>query len=449
MSTDLNSIFNVQLSTEDKLSKAKIQLNHNSPFYSYLVEHLHLVESKRVPTMGVTDKGTCYYSKEWVDTLPLSQLIGVLAHEISHLALRHHQRQNHRNILVNGGSLWNIAIDISNNYLLVENSFELPSDGIIPSNGTVEVFGHKVEDIASKSSEEIYEELKAHLKQMVQEGKATVGSSDGVEGDSEGDSSPSAGDKYSVNGGKAGSFDEHLWGDSKPEGGEDGEGEEGKGQVPNSSGKDWDKILAEAYNHAKMIGKTPAGMAREFEELHRGKVNWRSILRRTVASKIPYDMTYRRPNRKYLPHDIYMPSFIGESIKVIVSLDTSGSISAKDISDFMSEVISISKSFSNVEFRVLTHDTHVHDDVKVSTHSIQKLLQMKPRGGGGTSHKPLYEYIQKKRMHREELKLLVSFTDGYSDFPEKKPFVDTIFVLAGGHIPKEQMPKWATTICIE
>jgi len=455
---DKTNIFFAELTTEDRLSKAKIKLNKSFPFFAYIVEHLRFkeVNTPQVQTMGVDIKGNCYYNKTFVDKLPEAQLMGVLCHEVQHPALRHFQRQGHRNILVNGGSLWNVAIDIANNYLLVQNGLELPPEGIIPSGNSVVVFNVTIDNLDIKSAEEIYEELLAGLeKNGAKKVKGQGGQEQGQSGQGGGDQ----GDEYESSG-KAGSFDQHIKdgvGEEEGEGkGKDGDKEEGEGQggagdkegegVPNV---DWDKVVAEAFNHAKMIGKSPAGFDRYFEELHAPKVNWRTLLRKTIASFLPYDYTYRRPNKKYSCHDIYMPSIYGESIRVICSIDTSGSISQKDLEAYISEMIGISKSFSNVEFRVLTHDTDVHDDIPIYNGHVNKIKQLQIHGGGGTSHIPLYEHIEKNR-RKWNTNLLVSFTDGYSAFPDKRPGIETIFVLSGGHCPKENMPAWSRkVVCLD
>ena len=433
------NIFEVNLSTRDRISKSKIQTHRRTPFFSYLIEHLHFVESDRVPTMGVDAKGNCYYNAEFVDSLESTKLDGVLAHEVMHLALRHPDRGKNRNITINGNTLWNIAIDISVNHILVENQFSLPECGIIPRGGTVEVYGIIIENIPLKSSEEIYEELKAGIKKLVQQSK-------GKGKNKSGDENTITVSGFDDNEGKG--FDSHDWDNSK-EGTEESEGKEGEGELSEKlKGKDWDKIIAEAYQHAKLVGKCPAGFEREIENLHKHKLNWHALLRKTVSSKLPYDLTYRKPNKKYLWGDIYQPSFTGEQIKVVCSIDTSGSMSQKDLSDIVSELLGIARSFSQVEFRLLTHDTDVHDDILISYNQEQKLKTLKVHGGGGTSHIPLYAYLREKK-YGKETKLLLSFTDGYSEFPDKRPDVDTIFILTGGHCPKEQMPKWGDSIFLE
>jgi len=436
------NIFEVNLSTRDRISKSKINIHRRTPFFSYLIEHLNFVKNNTVLTMGVDKKANCFYNSEFVDKLESNELDGLLAHEVMHLALNHPERGKGKEITINGDSLWNIAIDISVNHLLVENDFRLPKYGIIPKNGVVTVYGITVENIPDKSSEEIYEELKGQLKQLMQKQKGK-GKKDN---DDESSITVSGFDEDEGKG-----FDQHEWNKNSGEGSQktDKSGNSKESEISDKiQGKNWDKIIAEAYHHAKLIGKSPAGFEREFENLHKHKLNWRTILRRTVASKIPYDLTYRRPNKKYLWGDIYQPSFTGEKIKVVCSIDTSGSMSQDDLTDIVSELLGISRSFSQVEFRLLTHDVSVHDDIPITYNHEQKLKSIKLHGGGGTSHVPLYEYIKTKGIQRET-KLLISFTDGYSEFPEKRPVVDTTFVLTGGHCSTSDMPSWGDIICLE
>ena len=434
------------LSPEDKVSKAKIALYRQSPFFAYIAEHLIFQEDvKKVlpyPTMGVNAKGHVIYTKEFVDKLSPTELVGLIAHESSHVGMQHLTRGKGKPIKVSGHSLWNIAVDIIANQLLGENGFSLPTGGYTPQNNSITVFDKLIENINEKSAEDIYEELKVELKEMVADGRATE-APDGSGGQGSGECKT---DKSMQEG-----FDNHMDANGQEGEGKGNEQGEQSGGLPDKDGvpdKDWSKVMAEAYNHAKLIGKEPSGMARMFEHLHRHKLNWRTLLRRTVASKVPYDLTYTRPNKKYMAHDIFMPSIYGESVKVICAIDTSGSISTPELTAFVSEMVGIARSFNQAEFRILTHDCEIHDDMKVMDGNINKIKSLVPHGGGGTDHRPVYDYIRAKKLKRTT-KLFISFTDGYSCYPEQRPDVDTIFVLAGAHCPPEQMPKWGTTVCLD
>lgn len=439
------------LTPREKISKAKLSLYRFSPFFGYIVENLKFASDDKgqlpYPTMGVDAKGNVIYSEEFVikthDANP-DYIVGTIAHEGCHAAFLHIARQGGRRLMVNGTSLWNIAIDIITNQLLLQNGFLLPPDSLIPKDNSIVVFEKTIEKISEKSAEEIYDELKSELKQMAKDGKAQMQECPG-----------GSGEEFDVPKGAPKGVDYHFDtpidgsgsgnGDEKSDG--SGQGKEGKDTEQQAREKDWSEIVTEAYNHAKQIGKAPAGMERMFEHLNRHKLNWRTILRRTVASKIPFDTTYTKPNKKYLCHDIIMPGFYGESVKIICAIDTSGSISEDELSLYISEMIGIARTFHEAEFLIVTHDCKVHDFIRIIDGNVNKIRKLQLHGGGGTDHNPVYDFINEKKLRRTT-KLLVSFTDGHSCFPDARPNVETIFVLAGAHRQPSQMPKWGHSVVL-
>ena len=476
----------------DMISKAKVELHRFAPFFSYLVEYLQYIEdATAVPTAGVTKNSRCYYNPEYISKLSINTLMAVLAHEVGHLAFKHINRKPLQDVKVNGTSLWNIAIDISLNYFLGLDGFTLPEDGLIPINGSINVYGYELNNIGDKAAEEIFTELKKYFQKLLDKQPADQdGEGDGtIEGlESKNNKSKprqSGKSKKARNNINTGHEpmerqDCHMWGDNAPkdekeDGGGQGNDEKdgnGGGDVPDSgkgngngdkkdddgpgtqnaptidNQKNWDQILANAKNHAKMCGKEPAGIKREWDNLHKPRVNWRAILKRTIAAKLPYDLSYHRPNKKYIPMDIYQPVFVGEKVAVITAIDTSGSISHQDMSDFLSEMIGISQSFTTVDFTILTHDCVIHQCIHITDGNIRKIKQIVPEGGGGTNHVPVYEYIKEHKLDKRT-KLLVCFTDGFSVFPNKRPKLETTFVLAGDHCGKDNIPRWANTVIIK
>lgn len=447
------------LNAEDRISIAKIHVLRNSPFFSYLVEHLNY-EKKEIGTCGVDSEGNFYYDENFVNRLDKKKLAGVFLHETLHLALGHPARAKGKNLYVNGMSLWNIATDIVVNNLIDLNArewVELPEGAILPKGNSITIFGITIEDISEKSAEEIYWELAEKLKQQLGEpqpvfsqngeGESEKGGGEGDNEDKENkdDNDEGNGDKGDEQKkekkrigkgwktkGKVKRFDKHEdWGKKKSE--------ENKGK---GKRKDWGKILTEAYNYAKQRGEAPAGFEREFEVLKKGKVNWRAIIRQSVKSQIPADYTWTSPNRKYISNEVYLPSIKREGIEITFAIDTSGSMSEEELSQIITEIISIARSFSIVKARVITHDSEVQDDYEVRNGNIAKIKKLKIHGGGGTSHIPLFEYIEKKY---PRTKLLISFTDGYSAFPDKTK-IKTIFALTGIHVPSSEMPKWAMKV---
>ena len=109
-----------------------------------------------------------------------SELEGVMAHEILHLALRHHTRRQSRE-----AKRWNVAGDLVINQMLQEMNYELPSEGAFisqfgfPEDKTTDVYydmleermpGHG-EDVGELQARGILMEKPAPLKSL-QEFKA-------------------------------------------------------------------------------------------------------------------------------------------------------------------------------------------------------------------------------------------------------------------------------------
>ena len=81
---------------------------------------------------------------------------------------------------------------------------------------------------------------------------------------------------------------------------------------------------------------------RSINELLKPKVDWREQLRDFVTTicKSKDVSSWKRPHRRFIGQDVYMPSMIGESIgKVAIAIDTSASIGQKEINMFLSEVV--------------------------------------------------------------------------------------------------------------
>ena len=114
---------------DKRITKALIQLLIKHRFYGVLARHLRPKEDP-VAACGTmsTDGQFMYYDPKWIDTLTPDEIKGVIVHEISHCAYKHHTRRKHR-----GPDLWNIACDFAINYDLHLAGFKLPAGGLITS----------------------------------------------------------------------------------------------------------------------------------------------------------------------------------------------------------------------------------------------------------------------------------------------------------------------------
>jgi predicted metal-dependent peptidase len=110
---------------------------------------------------------------------------------------------------------------------------------------------------------------------------------------------------------------------------------------------------------------------------------------------------------------IFIPSVFREDIEICVGIDTSGSISMEDLRDALSEILGVTRAFSSVRLTALSCDAEVHTTTEIN--SPEDVATMELKGGGGTSFKPVFEWIEE---NKPRTKLLIFFTDGYGDFPE-------------------------------
>lgn len=150
-----------------------------------------------------------------------------------------------------------------------------------------------------------------------------------------------------------------------------------------------------------------------------------------------------RPSKKSISSGFYMPSILRESIEVVVSVDTSGSISREELSEFLGEIINIARSFNNIKIKLIVCDCEIKEVYDFSNGDIDEIMNLKFSGGGGTSHKPVYEYLAE---NLPSTKLIVNLTDGFTDFPDEETF-KTIWVLTKNGCDESKIPfgeviKW-------
>jgi len=392
-----------------------MELLQKYPFFGHLAMHMKLKETPEIPTAGVTRDGELWYNPKFIDSLTFDELVGVIAHEVLHLALLHPFRIGKRNSVK-----WNLATDSVVNYVLVKNDLKLPKGAIIPTKyGDVTIQGMEI-NVSNKSAEEVYSKI------------------------------PDLPQTYVY------AFDIHTtWeigsGNKKGKGGSDGKDEkegEGKGakelkekleeagQDIEEKMKEWMEKITEAMILAKRQGKLPVGMERLIEKILRPKLNWRALLWKYITQELPLDYTWAKPHKKSYSVGVYLPHIVKESMDVVVAIDTSGSISQQELEEFISETIAIAKSFRNVKMTVITCDAEVQDVYSLTNGNIDKLKHMEIHGYGGTDFRPVFNYIKRKIPNA---RILVYLTDGYGEFP-KQETVRTIWVLTKEGIPEKEIP---------
>lgn len=208
-----------------------------------------------------------------------------------------------------------------------------------------------------------------------------------------------------------GNFDEHQW----------GEAEARTPEQQDALAKEIDQALRQGeMEHRKLNGNKAGDMERHFSELTKPQIDWKQVLADFWRSSCAGhdDNTWRKPNRRFVGHDILLPSTISERVgRGVVGVDTSGSISGKLINTMLSEVVYVATHAQPEKLDLLYWDSAVarHETYDESTLDMLA-TSTKPAGGGGTSPACVKRYMKDKHLEPE---FIIMLTDGYVDsWPE-------------------------------
>lgn len=184
---------------------------------------------------------------------------------------------------------------------------------------------------------------------------------------------------------------------------------------------EWTTQVAAALNAARAQGRLPAGLDRLLGEILEPKVDWTDKVHAFFARKVgsgSYD--WRIPDRRFMARDIYAPARSGHGAGIIViAVDTSGSISERELNMFFAEMSGILTDLSPRRLVVMWCDAKVHrcDDIEEAS-DLEDLRRKKAPGGGGTSFIPVFDEIEEMGLEPDAL---VYLTDGYGSFPMRPP----------------------------
>lgn len=365
-------------------------------FFTLLCMRLDPRPSWEFPT-GATDGKHLFYNPDWVNGLPdQSTVLGFVVHEVMHCAMGHFARRGHRDM-----RLWNIACDLAINHIIDESGrteprITLPSEGCFPGRGA---FANMPTGL---SAEAYYSRLQAEASS----GKGSGGVRGRPSPGQDGAPAEGEGDGDDMDPGRCGGIVDCA--------------DEATARKREA---DWQVTVVQARNAAKKRGTMSAGLDRTAEECVESRVNWRDVLRRFVNSVARNDYSWMTPNRRYIGQGIYLPNVRSDELgRVVVAVDTSGSIGARELGIFAAELQAVLESYP-VEVAIMYHDTHV---AGIDTwRSEDGPLEFKPRGGGGTSHVNVFKKIDEDAPPT----CVICLTDGYTEYPTDVPPMPVLWIM--------------------
>ncbi|HEO97993.1 MAG: hypothetical protein JW682_06735 [Campylobacterales bacterium] len=373
---------------QEKLTKAKAKLMLEHPYFGTLASALR-IESDPDQLTFKSDGNTVRLNEEYVDKLNVSEVEFILSNGAMHAVLGHMERRGGRDKW-----LWQEACDFAVNAMLVKNGLQAPE------------YVNYQPQFEGMYAEEIYSQLKEEMKYAP---------------DTNHDSSGDAQDQEESPRQQASS-------DEKQTQNEQGKAEPAQEQEISQEelghlAEELKEHFEQIFNKLKRQDALPKDLKFVVPEYFSHKVDWREVLSGFIASYAKSSYSFMPPNMKYLYRGIYLPSLSSDLLRVIIAIDTSGSVDKELLGIFLGEVESIMEVYPNFEIDIITADTKVHSH---KTYLPGEALEYEVSGGGGTDFRPVFDYIDQNIDYPTAL---LFFTDGQGIFPSEEANYDVLWIM--------------------
>lgn len=418
---------------ETKLAAARTRLILDKPFLGALVLRLPMQAANPdwCPTTA-TDARGFYYNPDYIESLSLNQTQFMLAHEALHCALSHFARRQHR-----VKHTWDLACDYAINPLLID-------DGLTPPPNALVMPPYK-----GMTAEEIYpliddnDQSETLDKHVYDQDNEQGGSRSGMnEKDlernrqqsqpQEGESNEAPGaERPEQNPDQTPAQPNPTDGAEAPPPGHAGQPAPLTPDEQETLSVQWQQRLAGAAQQAQQSGKLGGEMARMIDHLLQPRLPWRMLLARYMTAVSREDYSYARPSRR--EGDFIRPSLRSHQLDLVVAVDTSGSIKASELEEFISEIDAL-KGQVRARVTLLPCDAALCECAPFRYEPWETFtLPDRIRGGGGTSFRPVFEWADRAGIQPD---LLVYFTDAQGEFPKTEPSFPVIWLVKGrGKVP--------------
>jgi predicted metal-dependent peptidase len=417
-----------------------------------------------------TDGRNISVNPDFLMKFPDPQAIFILLHEGMHIGLQDLSVMTKE--FAEDPQLCNAAVDYVNNLALKDlckstKNVEVPVHQDGPRAG--EPYCLLDERFRGMIAKQVYKLLKEEQEQDTppeereDKGQCDDGG-DGADSDSppmptedsddaelQGDDSQGAGDDESDDDGDDGddgNGDDEGDGDGEPQDGDDGKGggkqdagpqrgntAKAKQRIRDIDDNQWDKHDTDKFNKlsdkekeelsnqvdqairqgADVAGALGGKGPRAFDGGIETKARWEDVFAEEVKSarsKGDDDTSWRRFNRRLIGSDLYMPSYESTRFgKMVIGIDTSGSITDDIISALLTNVVAIADQVMPEEIMIIYWDGRVQSVEHYDENSYSQILTAtKPMGGGGTNPRCVADYLRDENI--ENVDIVVMLTDG-------------------------------------
>ena len=375
----------------ESLARASKTLILREPFYGLFLVGLNKVFRDDIPTAGVSKNGIgvqLSINTEFFNSLNDKQRMGVLKHELLHISFGHLVMRD----LYSNHKLFNIAADLEINQYIDRDA--LPEGGLF-----LDTFPEL--NLPKKAgTKKYYELLEQECKNNTCESLQSVLNQ--MDGDSQ--------------------YDHKTWKEFD-------ELTEAEKKLVQKQIEHQLKETAEQTQ--KRCGNVPGELAdliKRLTTIEPPKFDWKGYLRRFVGnSTVSYTKKLRRKyNKRYSDNPGLKIKFKNN---ILVGVDTSGSVSNKELKEFMSELTHMHKTGHQIT--VAQCDTQIN-----SVEEFNPRKDWEIKGRGGTVFQPVIDLFNKKK---GVYTALIYLTDGEAATPEDCP-KNTLWVHSSQCNVNENLP---------
>jgi predicted metal-dependent peptidase len=374
----------------ENILKARIALVLKQPFFGNLAMRLKLVNADSWLTTAATDGRHFYYNSSFINLLDTQQNLFLFCHELLHCAYDHMSRG-----IGKQKDIANIAMD----YVVNADCLKY---GLGKKITVVPImYDRKYEDW---NFEQVYEDLiknatKINMDDLLDQ-----------------------------------LLDDHL-DNNKDEKDGNGDKKDGKGNGRPSLSPEERQAIRDEFKEAMLAaaqsagaGNVPGNIKRMINELTNPKINWRELITQQIQSTVKNDYTWTVPNKKHFSNGFVLPNMRkDQAIDVCCAIDTSGSISQEQVTEFVSEIAGIMQTFDDYKVKVWCFDTSVHNAADYDIGNGHEIAAYEMGGGGGTDFDANWQWMKYEDITP---KMLIVFTDGepYGSWGDEN-YCDTVWII--------------------
>lgn len=376
-----------------EISHKKIKDAVNSLILSNPLFAAILIQQKFEACENYSENPTCSvngqvyrFNSAFCDSCTFDENKGIAAHEGAHLLGLDHVRMGNRD-----PELWNIACDHVNNLLLLKEGFKFPAHILDEKGNRIPAQIYADSRFSGMSKEDTYRQLKQEKKDedKQNQSQSQKPSQAGKQGQGQGQNPSNPNQIPSC-------------GQVKPNPASAGNPAQAQAKAKAQ--------VEKAMSIARMAGQLSGSMERAIHAAETPRFDWNEILHRFFQEFTANDYSFSVPNKRFVQSGLILPSLRSRDLgKIILAIDTSGSVSESEVSAMVAEMQNCMETYC--ENGLADGLTVIYCDSQIQ--GIETLFsgdKANPKGGGGTWFSPVFNHLQNDLGNAA---CLVYLTDGY------------------------------------